>query len=1047
MLKRFYRLKRQKGVVLFMVIAIMTLLIAMATTAYMTARSSYKTVVSNYDFSQLYLSATSVSDMMVELVTLDTTVPGALVDDPNDISKKASEGEPKEKIGTTNDFDSIKRALIQLEKNSGVGGTLTLYTSNIVALAGENSEAKALQAADNPLEELNGILDGVEVTFKFLKTGSDYDALGKNTGLTRNYISITTTAYYRDSFVSVQDIVYNKSGTPEPDMFDSYFTATGNSDGGMDTSRLVIVDSHEITDDTFFDSKYTFFRGDIASNKMMGGLRTSGNLYLKKINFDNIRPNTTKTEYNKKFDADGNREADTATTVWGDRSDWYIGGDLLLNDASANIKLQNNNIYVNGDLILAGGQISSCNNIYVNGNIYIANEGSSRPVNAQNILVRGNIYNNINDAAQLATFRAAEGDPTATFDPGGYNEMDATIRSVLPGINVTNSSNMANFGSTKVFVVGKNYATGSGGSVKDNATYDDYKTTTLPSQLYTTSATRAVTESGYPYVQNENNKNTDKLSDVYVERGSVVDTDITALDGIFSSATNRRSFDNYTAKQETLNQVLDLDFDELKGRNFPKNEQWEGTSNIIDNGDNTYFIGVNEWGGKVTDFSTASKIYLITDVINYMAYDGSGPQPGSIKGGTYYEVSLDDYNNKSTAQIIADANKKYEYNADTSATYKLYSKDALGNWDTGVNKNATGGTSYETNVKKVKKDADGKIMKDALGNVLYEDTTAKATIEKSGDNYTIKLPFIENGYTLGVYNVPIVNGSIKYYIATKESPKVTDATGKQSYSPNNTLPIVLKANFKEGSDPEDENGYNAFSWSGNVGGRSGYSTDVILVDANTDGSPNTSVSAKGDAVFEIGNYKKIIDNEVTGEGHMEYVPYVKSDPTITVPTYYEGTRIVTGTKNQVDKIEGNTALMQGDANTWLSNGFLTPKVLADGTSIPSSYPAAGYEDHLVFVSNKSGGNAVVGKMLDHTMCAYLYAPNGTYDASGGGGSGGGMRIFGGMIVGFYNAELEHWIYASPDPSKISNMLKGLKTPAVVVGDDGWYSVDHKNYLG
>ena len=72
MLKFFYRLKRRGGAVLFAVIAIMSLLIAMAITAYFTARSSYQTVVSNYDFSQMYLSAVSVSDMMIEALTQDT---------------------------------------------------------------------------------------------------------------------------------------------------------------------------------------------------------------------------------------------------------------------------------------------------------------------------------------------------------------------------------------------------------------------------------------------------------------------------------------------------------------------------------------------------------------------------------------------------------------------------------------------------------------------------------------------------------------------------------------------------------------------------------------------------------------------------------------------------------------------------------------------------------------------------------------------------------------------------------------------------------------
>ena len=79
MLKFFYRLKRRGGAVLFAVIAIMSLLIAMAITAYFTARSSYNTVVSNYDFSQTYLSAISVGEIYKGIARLESSDPRRVV--------------------------------------------------------------------------------------------------------------------------------------------------------------------------------------------------------------------------------------------------------------------------------------------------------------------------------------------------------------------------------------------------------------------------------------------------------------------------------------------------------------------------------------------------------------------------------------------------------------------------------------------------------------------------------------------------------------------------------------------------------------------------------------------------------------------------------------------------------------------------------------------------------------------------------------------------------------------------------------------------------
>ena len=183
MLKFFYRLKRRGGAVLFAVIAIMSLLIAMAITAYFTARSSYQTVVSNYDFSQMYLSAISVSDMMIEAITQDTYV-------------------AKSGLTDVNKFDDLKKEVQKLKKTKGA--SLTGTSSNIY---GKSGNAILAAAAEDPVEP--GVLDAVEVEI----THQDSKPDATDPGITIYIFEIKTTAYYRDNTITVTDMVLNKAGT------------------------------------------------------------------------------------------------------------------------------------------------------------------------------------------------------------------------------------------------------------------------------------------------------------------------------------------------------------------------------------------------------------------------------------------------------------------------------------------------------------------------------------------------------------------------------------------------------------------------------------------------------------------------------------------------------------------------------------------------------------------------------------------------------------------------------------------------------------------
>lgn len=347
MLKFFYRLKRRGGAVLFAVIAIMSLLIAMAITAYFTARSSYQTVVSNYDFSQMYLSAISVSDMMIEAITQDTYV-------------------AKSGLTDVNKFDDLKKEVQKLKKTKGA--SLTGTSSNIY---GKSGNAILAAAAEDPVEP--GVLDAVEVEI----THQDSKPDATDPGITIYIFEIKTTAYYRDNTITVTDMVLNRAGTSTSSSnatpFSTFFTATGQvlnekdlTETTKDHTRFVTIKSHKITDNAYFDNDYTVFPSD-NNNDFYGGITSTGSVYLGKV----------ETHIN----------APTSSS----RHDWFIGGDLGIGANANNLNLNGNNLYVNNDLILGGNGASiSAGDIYVMGDLYLCSGGTVNITG--NLYVKGNIY-------------------------------------------------------------------------------------------------------------------------------------------------------------------------------------------------------------------------------------------------------------------------------------------------------------------------------------------------------------------------------------------------------------------------------------------------------------------------------------------------------------------------------------------------------------------------------------------------------------------------------------------------------------------------------
>ncbi len=414
MLKFFYRLKRRGGVVLFMVIAIMTLLIAMATTAYFTARSSYKTVISNYNFSQMYIAATSVTDMVISAATQSAQY--------SDSSKKAVAG--------NNYYDELNKALQALKtKEPGTAAAkFVMLSDNIKGLynsSGSISDAAVFNAVANGESTEPGILDAVKVVVSLDRISWESDTpaySGKHDKpaddcLSRYYYTFTTTAYYRHNSITVQDTIYNVAGktskkTSETPDFSTFFTSTGQylkEDGSKDKNgqRVVVVDCDSISDKTYFQSRMTIFSAMSRSNKFMGGVTASGALYLCGQTSTGGCTDSGKTDNLPApgTDAKGNYN----------RHDWFIGGDFAVLNTNTHLKFNGNNLYVKGDLIVAADSgISGADNIFVEGNVYILTTTST--IGCNNLYVKGDIV--------------AGGNPSTLNLSNAWNKRDTKIKTV-----------------------------------------------------------------------------------------------------------------------------------------------------------------------------------------------------------------------------------------------------------------------------------------------------------------------------------------------------------------------------------------------------------------------------------------------------------------------------------------------------------------------------------------------------------------------------------------------------------------------------------------
>ena len=549
MLKFFYRLKRRRGVVLFAVIAMMTILITMATVAYFTTRTAYQTVVSNYDFSQMYISTTSVSDMIIDSLVEDTSAPN----DSGSVNK--------------NYFKDLKDKIKNLVTSGHVGDKLVGVSSNIAWGDRDDYDRILSYGAENSV--VPGALDAVKVTITLEnKTDTKPDGTPLPTGLNNYYFVIETVGFYRNNTVTVQDYIYETTGTSKasnPPMFDTFFTATSqmlvSGQQKHTDTRFVVINTDEITDNAYFQNKFTVIQGGDRSNVFRGGVRTTGGLYLHKI------------------------ETNIAAPSAGARHDWIIGGDLVILDANANsIDLNGNNLYVKGNLIIGcSGFTLKAGSVYVEGNIYFGT-GTSIDITGDNgttakpgVYVNGDIINFTN-AADASTVSNNWADGMSAFVSLSGNTVAKTELTISKQFELIGNASR-----------GSAYSPTAGSATISLGSGDLlYQTTgkTNQSGLASESCKEMVWSNlNTKIAQGTENPATGMYEYTVVESAvkDVLDT---------SETGNLKTYDyaNYSTEQAAVDRVLTLDFSKIKDA-----DGREGTSAQV-NGTLTCVLGTV--GGK-----------------------------------------------------------------------------------------------------------------------------------------------------------------------------------------------------------------------------------------------------------------------------------------------------------------------------------------------------------------------------------------------------------------------------------------------------------------
>ena len=339
MKKSIKRLKQNKGSVLFLVLAVMTILIIAASAVYYMVMSNRGSVQTRYDDEQAYQTALSVSNGVSEYI--DAYLSG--------ISSSS---------GKLNDSNDLVSAIVGLPLNGSISTTKSDASGTALASLGDYGMGE------------------YDVTI----TKTDLTTSGEDTVHT---YKIETTAVVDGQKVTLVQIKTITTGPAE--YFTRFFTSTGKS------PEDVIIDTQDIMTDVYLENDYSMIGG--------GGKQLKANLYATGTFVDNgvqfTGPAGTEIVIGEHFYANtsgGNAILSNGGTlmVGGNMivhkeigaDNAYIIGDLYINHA---ISYYDPNIYVNGDCYINADGTKNCT-FYINGDLYLNKKTQGT------FYVGGNVY-------------------------------------------------------------------------------------------------------------------------------------------------------------------------------------------------------------------------------------------------------------------------------------------------------------------------------------------------------------------------------------------------------------------------------------------------------------------------------------------------------------------------------------------------------------------------------------------------------------------------------------------------------------------------------
>lgn len=980
MLKFFYRLKRRRGVVLFAVISMMTVLIIMATVAYFTTRTAFQTVVSNYDFSQMYISTTAVSDMLLDSVIGETSLAGTKKDDSTDAN--------------LNYFTALKTKLDDLV--SGKVSEIVGVSKNVDWSLVNDPDAIRRAGAANPI--VPGALDAVKVRITLQKSDKDLDGKSLTTGLYNYYVLCETVGYYRDNAVSIQDYIYKTKGTTttpskNDPLFSTFFTATSQTltYGVKDsTARAVVITTDEISDDAFFQNKFTIFM-DGRSAHFKGGVRTTGGLYLNKMECDIPAPTVN---------ADG-----TVT----DRHDWIIGGDMVYGQ-NANINLNGNDLYVKGDLYICNANPIHAGSIYVEGNIYLMYSGSgSFDITGGTARVdsdkKPGLYVNGNITAAAASSILSSSSPWQDGKKSlvdiaaqiGYKRDGKTVV-----LNVTDATKEVAMTFADEFEIISQYTSQTAKAV-NQWSQGSFSGTTSKADNAASINTDAKGESVVLYqtkgktISGMNLSNTSKNAD---------GTDKKDEDGNYLGAVV------HELTWDTVKVQLAKPTDE--GTEYGTDITTMSLKDALDkdsNNPNANLTTISYESYSVENVSSLPVLELDFSKVGNSVTTGDNIEIGDVNGAKAYIKYYRSSGQKTTEDNVGPSNCQYVEIELPYVKGGYLLKYAGLNSDKSLPHQQNGELNFYIHTP------DG-YQKDENGNDMVVTETVPV-LDSDGN------PVVDE------------NGNVQMKTQNKKDDKGNDIKIRE------TMPIVLAANFFDGAQvpdpnnssktvdaPKDADGNNAFRWTAGET-TNGYTVNVNLVSQN-----DKDKSANGYVVMEMGNY------DSTGK----YVTYDPANSATTyTTTYYTKEKEKVGTLNQLN----NISKLQ-PSKTTESDQY---KFLKTGTDDPMNTPID-YDNKLILVSNKNNAEKAVDMVNQNTtLCGYIYAPNGSLVSQGNSSLPvfGGLIVSDYTIDQscYLYAQPDPSLIAA-----LGNALKspknngggGSSTPSVTVNTD-WIRIESSNYLG